>query len=103
MKQSLTPDCLRFLVFDFNTSQALLCALSVMYSCNFSLFHRENSEPYSGQAFLPFKVTRRVFTDPLMISRTIKASPVKLCTVIGLRNPARLQKEIFKNLTYDVH
>ena len=41
MKQSLTPDCSRFLVFDFNTSQALLFFLSVMYSCNFSLFHRD--------------------------------------------------------------
>ena len=41
MKQSLTLDCLRFIVFDFNTSQALLCFLSVMYSSNFSLFHRD--------------------------------------------------------------
>ena len=40
MIQSLTPDCSRFLVFHFNTSQALLCVLSVMYNYNFSLLHR---------------------------------------------------------------
>ena len=37
-----------------------------------------------------------------MISGTIKASPTKLCTVIVLLRPTRIQKEIFKNMTYDV-
>ena len=37
-----------------------------------------------------------------MISGTITASPMKLCTVIVLLRPTRIQKEIFKNMTYDV-
>ena len=55
MKQSLTPDCSRFLVFDFDTSQALLCFLSVMYSCNFSLSHTDKIlNPIQARLFLTF-------------------------------------------------
>ena len=59
MKQSLTPDCSRFLVFDFNGSQALLCFLSVMYSCNCSLFHRDKIlNPIQARHFKPFNPVR---------------------------------------------
>ena len=37
-----------------------------------------------------------------MISGTIKASPMKLCTVIVLLKATSIQKEIVKNMTYDV-
>ena len=47
--------CSRFLAFDFNSSQALLCFLSVMYSCNFSLFHGDkNLNPIQARLFLTF-------------------------------------------------
>ena len=55
MKQSLTPDCSRFLIFDFNTSQTLLFFLSVMYSCNFLLFHGDKIvSPIQARLFLTF-------------------------------------------------
>ena len=37
-----------------------------------------------------------------MISGTIKASPMKFCTVIVPLKAYQNQKEIFKNVTYDV-
>ena len=37
-----------------------------------------------------------------MISGTIKASSLKLCTVIVLLKAYQKTKEIFKNMTYDV-
>ena len=91
MKQSLKPDCSRFLVFDFNTSQALFCVLSVMYSCNFSLFHRDNIlNPIQARLFYPLKVQGGgSLRTPLMISGTIKASLMKLCTVIRLLKPCQ--------------
>ena len=44
-----------------------------------------------------------VFRDPLMISGTIKASPMKLCTVIVLLKAYQNTKIVFfRNMTYDV-
>ena len=41
--------------------------------------------PIQARLFLPFKGPRGSLGTPLMISGTIKASPIKLCTVIVLR------------------
>ena len=40
--------------------------------------------------------------DPLMISGTIKANPMELCTVIVLLKAYQNTKKIFKNMTYEV-
>ena len=53
--------------------------------------------------FYRFKVQGGgVFRDPLMISGTIKANPMKLCTVIVLLKVYQNTKKMFKNMTYDV-
>ena len=58
--------------------------------------------PIQARLFLPFKGPMGVFRDPLMISGTSKASPMKLCTVIVLLNTYQNTKRNFKNMTYDV-
>ena len=58
--------------------------------------------PIHTRLFLPFKGPRGVFRDPLMISGTIKANPMKLCTVIVPLKVYQNTKEIFKNMPYDV-
>ena len=58
--------------------------------------------PIQARLFLSFKGPRGVFRDPLMISGTIKASPMKLCTVIVLLKPYQNTKRNFQNMTYDV-
>ena len=40
--------------------------------------------------------------DPFMISGTVKAIPMKFCTVIVLLNTYQNTKENFKNIAYDV-
>ena len=56
--------------------------------------------PIQARLFLPFKGPRGVFRDPLMISGTIKASPMKLCTVIVLRKAYQNIKRNFQK--YDL-
>ena len=58
--------------------------------------------PIQARLFLPFKGPKGVFRDPLMISGTIKASPMNLGTIIVLLKAYQNTKEIFKNMTYDV-
>ena len=52
--------------------------------------------------FYRLKVQEGVFRDPLMISGTIKASPMKLCTVIVLLKTYQNTKRNFQKMTYDV-
>ena len=56
--------------------------------------------PIQARLFLPFKDPTRVFSDPLMISGTIKASPMKLCTVIVLLKAYQKTKRNFQK--YDI-
>ena len=56
--------------------------------------------PIQARLVLPFKGPRGVFRDPLMISGTIKASPMKLCTVIGLLKAYQNTKRNFQK--YDL-
>ena len=57
-------------------------------------------DPIQARLFLPFKGPTGVFRDPLMISGTIKASPMKLCTVIVLLKAYQNTKRNFKK--YDL-
>ena len=43
-----------------------------------------------------------VFRDPFIISGTIKASQMKLCTIIALLKAYQNTKKIFRSITYDV-
>ena len=58
--------------------------------------------------FYRIKVQGGSLGTPLMISGTIKANPMKLCTAKVYQNTkeylrsTRIQKEIFKNMAYDV-
>ena len=52
--------------------------------------------------FYHLKVQGGFFRDPLMISGTSKASPMKLCTVIVLLNTYQNTKRNFQNMSYDV-
>ena len=56
--------------------------------------------PIQARLFYRFKGPRGVFTDSLIISGTIKASPMKLCTVIVLLNTYRNTKLNFQK--YDL-
>ena len=56
--------------------------------------------PIQARLFLLFKVQGGVFRDPLMISGTIKASPMKLCTVIVLLKAYQNTKRNFRK--YDL-
>ena len=57
--------------------------------------------PIQARLFLPFKGPREgSLGTPLMISGTIKASPMKLCTVIVLLKAYQNTKENFQN--YDL-
>ena len=58
--------------------------------------------PIQARLFLPFKGPRGSLGTPLMISGTIKASPMKLCTIIVLLNAYQNTKRNFQNMTYDV-
>ena len=55
-------------------------------------------QPYSGQAFLPLKRPG----GSLGISGTIKASPMKLCTLIVQLKAYQKTKRNFQNMTHDV-
>ena len=58
--------------------------------------------PIQARLFLPFKGPRGVFRDPLMISGTITASPMKLCTVIAPLKTYQNTKRNFQNMIYDI-
>ena len=62
----------------------------------------DNLNPSQARLFLPFKGPRGSLGTPLMISGTIKASPMKLCTVIVLLGAYQNTKRNFQNMTYDV-
>ena len=57
--------------------------------------------PIQARLFYRLKVNG-VFRDPPYDLRTIKASPMKLCTVIVLRKVYQYTKTNFQNMTYDV-
>ena len=52
--------------------------------------------PIQARLFLQFKGPRGVFKDPFMISGTIKASQMKLCTVIVLLKAYQNRKRNFQ-------
>ena len=62
------------------------------------------ANPIQARLFYRFKDARGegVFRDPLMISVTIKASPMKLSTVIVILKAYQNTKRNFQNMTYDV-
>ena len=66
-----------------------------------SSFQKIFLKPYSGQACLLFKGPGGGLEGPrLMISGTIQASPMKLCTALVLLKAyqTRIQKQIFRPL-----
>ena len=61
---------------------------------------KESVNPIQARLFLPFKGPRGVFRDPLMISVTIKARVMKLCTRIVLLKSFHNTKRNFQK--YDL-
>ena len=59
----------------------------------------EKFNPIQARSFYRLKVQ---WGTPLMISGTIKASPMKLCTVILLLKAYQNTERNFQNMTYDV-